>query len=64
MNLKSGYPFWAVKNGLMHAFPQLDAELSRDVAVAGAGTELLCAQIERRQHPLAALFSFARMERH
>ncbi len=23
MDLKSGYPFWAVKNGLMYAFPQL-----------------------------------------
>lgn len=31
MDLKSGYPYWAVKNGLMYAFPQLDAELSCDV---------------------------------
>ncbi|MCC5827361.1 FAD-dependent oxidoreductase [Alkalimonas sp.] len=37
MDLKSGYPFWAVKNGLMYAFPQLDADLSCDVAVIGAG---------------------------
>lgn len=37
MDLKSGYPFWAVKNGLMHAFPQLDADLTCDVAVVGAG---------------------------
>ena len=37
MDLKSGYPFWAVKNGLMYAFKQLDADLSCDVAVVGAG---------------------------
>jgi len=24
VDLKSGYPCWAVNNGQMHAFPQLD----------------------------------------
>ena len=37
MDLKSGYPYWAVKNGLMHAFPQLDADLACDVVVVGGG---------------------------
>ncbi len=37
MDLKSGYPFWAVRNGLMHAFPQLDADARCDVAVVGGG---------------------------
>ena len=37
MDLKSGYPYWAVKNGLMYAFPQLAADLSCDVVVIGAG---------------------------
>lgn len=37
MDLKSGYPYWAVKNGLMHAFPRLDADLRCDVVVVGAG---------------------------
>jgi glycine/D-amino acid oxidase-like deaminating enzyme len=37
VDLKSGYPYWAVKNGLMYAFPKLDADLSCDVAVVGAG---------------------------
>ena len=37
MDLKSGYPYWAVKNGLMYAFPQLHADQSCDVAVVGAG---------------------------
>jgi hypothetical protein len=71
MDLKSGYPYWAVKNGLMYAFPQLDADLSCDVAVVGAGIPysllgagLLRAQIERRSHPLTGLFSFARLGCH
>lgn len=37
MDLKSGYPYWAVKNGLMYAFPKLDADLGCDVVVVGAG---------------------------
>ena len=37
MDLKSGYPFWAVKNGLMHAFPRLREDVRCDVVVLGAG---------------------------
>ena len=37
MDLKSGYPFRAIRNGLMHAFPALAADLRRDVAVVGGG---------------------------
>ena len=37
MDLKSGYPFWAIKNGLMHAFPAVDSDLKCDVVVIGAG---------------------------
>ena len=37
MDLKSGYPFWAIKNGLMHAFPPLQDNLRCDVAILGGG---------------------------
>lgn len=37
MDLKSGYPFWAVKNGLMRPFPKLDGDRRCDVAVVGGG---------------------------
>jgi len=37
MDLKSGYPFWSVKNGLLHAYPPLDQDVRCDVAVVGAG---------------------------
>jgi glycine/D-amino acid oxidase-like deaminating enzyme len=37
MDLKSGYPFWAVKNGLMSVFPRLESNTSCDVLIVGAG---------------------------
>ena len=37
MDLKSGYPYWAVKNGLMYAFPRLEGDIRCDVLVIGAG---------------------------
>ncbi len=37
MDLKSGYPFWAIRNGLMHAFQPLQADAHCDVAIIGGG---------------------------
>ena len=37
MDLKSGEPFWAVKNGLMCTFPQLKTDTRCDVVVIGGG---------------------------
>jgi len=37
MDLKSGYPYWTVRDGLVVAFPPLSRDLSCDVAVIGAG---------------------------
>lgn len=37
MDLKSGYPFWAVKNGLLATFPQLTHDHQCDVAIIGGG---------------------------
>jgi len=37
MDLKSGYPFWAVKNGLMQTYAPLRTDLRCEVAVIGAG---------------------------
>lgn len=37
MDLKSGYPFWAIKNGLMSSFPAAHSEVSCDVVVIGGG---------------------------
>lgn len=37
MDLKSGYPYWAVKNGLMYALPRMEQAQRCDVLVIGAG---------------------------
>ena len=37
MDLKSGYPYWAIKNGLMKAFPPLQQTLRAEVVVIGGG---------------------------
>ncbi len=37
MDLKSGYPFWAVKNGLLCSFPRLKSDSDCDVVVVGGG---------------------------
>jgi len=37
MDLKSGYPYWAIKNVLMYAFPRLAGDISCDVLVIGGG---------------------------
>ncbi|MDV3469994.1 FAD-dependent oxidoreductase [Stenotrophomonas sp. C3(2023)] len=37
MDLKSGYPWWAVRNGLMRAFPPLQQDETCDVLVVGGG---------------------------
>jgi glycine/D-amino acid oxidase-like deaminating enzyme len=51
MDLKSGYPFWAVKNGLMTAFPRLEEDATCEVLVIGAGiTGALIACALAREH--------------
>lgn len=37
MTLKSGYPFWLVKNGLPFTFPKLDHDITTDVVIIGGG---------------------------
>jgi glycine/D-amino acid oxidase-like deaminating enzyme len=37
MTLKSGYPFWLIKDGLPYTFPKLDHDVETEVAIIGAG---------------------------
>lgn len=37
MNLKSGMPFWLIKDGLPFTFPKLDKNIETDVVIIGAG---------------------------
>ncbi|WP_426700018.1 NAD(P)/FAD-dependent oxidoreductase [Rhodanobacter sp. Col0626] len=57
MDLKSGYPYWAIKNGLMHAFPQLQCDLRCDVAVIGGGISgaLIADELAAHGHDVAVV---------
>lgn len=37
MILRSGYPFWLIKNGLPNTYPKLDKDITTDVVIVGAG---------------------------
>lgn len=37
MKLKSGYPFWLIRNGLMYEYPLLEQDARADVLIIGAG---------------------------
>jgi glycine/D-amino acid oxidase-like deaminating enzyme len=50
MDLKSGYPYWAVSNGLMQAFPRLASDHRCDVAVLGGGITGALIADELAQH--------------
>jgi glycine/D-amino acid oxidase-like deaminating enzyme len=57
MDLKSGYPWWAVRNGLLHAFPPLQRDLRCDVAVLGGGITgaLVADELARHGHDVVVL---------
>ena len=57
MDLKSGYPWWAIKNGLMHAFPPLQDDLRCDVAVLGGGITgaLIADELSKHGHEVAVI---------
>lgn len=57
MDLKSGYPFWALKNGLMHAFPPLQADIRCDVAIIGGGITgaLIADELAAHGHDVAVV---------
>ncbi len=57
MDLKSGYPFWSVKNGLLHAFPPLARDHACDVAVVGGGITgaLIAHELSQHGHDVCVL---------
>jgi glycine/D-amino acid oxidase-like deaminating enzyme len=57
MDLKSGYPFWAVRNGLMRAFPPLEGDVRCDVAVLGGGISgaLIADALAARGHDVVVI---------
>lgn len=44
MDLRSGYPYWFIKNGLVNSYPLLNNNINCDIAVIGGGiTGAICA---------------------
>lgn len=57
MDLKSGYPFWAVKNGLLKTFPQLTRDHHCEVVVIGGGITgaLIADELSKHGHHVVVL---------
>lgn len=57
MDLKSGYPYWTVRNGLIACYPVLDRPLECDVAVVGAGITgaIVARRMQRDGHRVVLL---------
>ncbi|WP_404376983.1 NAD(P)/FAD-dependent oxidoreductase [Vreelandella aquamarina] len=57
MDLKSGYPFWTVKNGLLTPFPQLTHDLQTETVIIGGGITgaLIADELSRYGHQVAVL---------
>jgi len=57
MDLKSGYPYWIVKNGLLNNFPALREAIDCDVLVVGAGITgaLIAWHLQRDGHRVCVI---------
>ena len=57
MDLKSGYPYWIVKNGLLNNFPALREAIDCDVLVVGAGITgaLMAWHLQRDGHRVCVI---------
>ncbi|HDS1039302.1 TPA: FAD-dependent oxidoreductase [Stenotrophomonas maltophilia] len=57
MDLKSGYPWWAIRNGLIQAFPPLEQDLRCDVLVVGGGITgaLIANELSAHGHEVAVI---------
>jgi len=57
MDLKSGYPWWAIRNGLIQAFPPLQQDLRCDVLVVGGGITgaLIANELSAHGHEVAVI---------
>ncbi|MCF5933946.1 FAD-dependent oxidoreductase, partial [Xanthomonas perforans] len=57
MDLKSGYPFWSIRNGLMRAYPRLEQDTVCEVAIVGGGVTaaLIAHELVRHGHEVAVV---------
>ncbi|WIX25241.1 FAD-dependent oxidoreductase [Xanthomonas arboricola pv. corylina] len=57
MDLKSGYPFWSIRNGLMRAYPRLERDTDCEVAIVGGGVTaaLVAHELVKHGHEVVVL---------
>lgn len=57
MDLKSGYPYWSVKNALLTTFPQLARNHQCDIAVINGGITgaLIANELSQHGHHVVVL---------
>jgi len=57
MDLKSGYPFWPIRNGLMHSFPPMENDARCGVAIVGGGitAALVARELSTHGHDVVVL---------
>ncbi|MBB3832976.1 glycine/D-amino acid oxidase-like deaminating enzyme [Xanthomonas arboricola] len=57
MDLKSGYPFWSIRNGLMRAYPRLEQATHSEVVIVGGGVTaaLIAHELLRNGHDVMVI---------
>ncbi|KAB7771121.1 NAD(P)/FAD-dependent oxidoreductase [Xanthomonas maliensis] len=57
MDLKSGYPFWSIRNGLMRPYPRLEQDVRCEVAIIGGGVTaaLIAHELLRHGHEVVVI---------
>ncbi|MGV7186288.1 NAD(P)/FAD-dependent oxidoreductase [Xanthomonas axonopodis] len=57
MDLKSGYPFWSIRNGLMRAYPRLEQDTQCEVTIVGGGVTaaLIAHELLRHGHEVVVI---------
>ncbi len=57
MDLKSGYPFWSIRNGLMRTYPRLEHDASSEVVIVGGGVTaaLIAHELVRHGHEVLVI---------
>lgn len=57
MDLKSGYPFWSIRNGLTRAYPRLEQDTRSEVVIVGGGVTaaLIAHELLRNGHEVVVI---------
>src|SRR5437868_9967908 len=60
MNLKSGFPFWLIRSGLIFDYPKLSSNKKTDVVIIGGGISVALSAWELARHGIDCIIVDAR----